>query len=574
MAFDGITTKVISDELQMLKSARIDKIFQPSKNNILIGCYLNRTNYLINISTQSPNYRIHLTTHPASNPQNAPSFCMLLRKHLLGLHIKNIVTSNLERIVTIEFEGFDDIDDIIYKKLIIELMGKHCNIILVDDNNIIIDSLRHIQNESEIHNVIPHTKYTYPKTNKLNFFDCNNFEEFLSNISYNDLSDIPSSISSKYNGISKVFVENTIKELNINDISKDSLNTLYTYIHDIVFSSNLDELCFKKVNYNYFLTKSNLDVKENADSFHLNFFIDDYYFNKETSENFKTYRNSLLKLILGNLNKYKKRLKNIDEKLANCENMDKYKLYGELITANLYRIPSKNLNEIELENYYDNNKIIKIPLDSKYLPSINAKRYFKKYNKLKNALEIVNIQKQETLSELEYIESIVYELESSTNIEELFDIYDEISENVIFKTSKIQNKKKNTNIKKTSLTKNKNAKFNPLKFNIDGFTFLVGRNNKENDYLTLKYSKKTDLWFHTKDIHGSHGVLILDNKEPSKDIILKCAEITAYHSKARMSSNVPVDTCKIKFVKKPKGAKPGMVIYTDYKTLYVTLKEK
>ena len=270
----------------------------------------------------------------------------------------------------------------------------------------------------------------------------------------------------------------------------------------------------------------------------------------------------MLKLILGNLNKYKKRLKNIDEKLANCENMDKYKLYGELITANLYRIPSKNLNEIELENYYDNNKIIKIPLDSKYLPSINAKRYFKKYNKLKNALEIVNIQKQETLSELEYIESIVYELESSTNIEELFDIYDEISENVIFKTSKIQNKKKNTNIKKTSLTKNKNAKFNPLKFNM------------ENDYLTLKYSKKTDLWFHTKDIHGSHGVLILDNKEPSKDIILKCAEITAYHSKARMSSNVPVDTCKIKFVKKPKGAKPGMVIYTDYKTLYVTLKEK
>ena len=125
-----------------------------------------------------------------------------------------------------------------------------------------------------------------------------------------------------------------------------------------------------------------------------------------------------------------------------------------------------------------------------------------------------------------------------------------------------------------ALKENKNAKFNPLKFNIDGFTFLVGRNNKENDYLTLKYSKKTDLWFHTKDIHGSHGVLILDNKEPSKDIILKCAEITAYHSKARMSSNVPVDTCKIKFVKKPKGAKPGMVIYTDYKTLYVTLKEK
>ena len=201
---------------------------------------------------------------------------------------------------------------------------------------------------------------------------------------------------------------------------------------------------------------------------------------------------------------------------------------------------------------------------------MNAKRFFKKYNKLKNALQIVTIQKKETLDELNYIESIVYELESATNVQEISEIFDEISENVIFrdKTDTLK-KKKNTKIRKSNLTKNKNVSFNPLKYTIDGFTFLVGRNNKENDYLTLKYAKKTDLWFHTKDIHGSHAVLIVNHNIPPKDLLVKCAEIVAYHSKAKNSSHVPVDYCEIKYVKKPNGAKPGMVIYTNNSTLYV-----
>lgn len=252
--------------------------------------------------------------------------------------------------------------------------------------------------------------------------------------------------------------------------------------------------------------------------------------------------------------------------------MDKYKLYGELITANLYRIKNENVAQIELENYYDNNNLITIKLDPAYTPAINAKRFFKKYNKLKNALEIVGTQKEETLKELNYIESIVYELEVATSIEEISDIFEEISENVIFKpqTDKYK-KKKNAKIKKSSLTKNKLQKFNPLKYTIDGFTLLVGRNNKENDYLTLKYARKNDLWFHTKDIHGSHAILILNNvtTSPSDEVLTKCAEITAQHSKARLSSNVPVDFCEVRYVKKPNGAKPGMVIYTNNSTLFV-----
>ena len=177
---------------------------------------------------------------------------------------------------------------------------------------------------------------------------------------------------------------------------------------------------------------------------------------------------------------------------------------------------------------------------------------------------------------MDYIESIVYELENCSTLEEVSEIFEEISENIIFKEKTEHLKKqKKTKVKKSSLTKNKNVSFNPLKYKIDDYTLLVGRNNKENDYLTLKYAKKTDLWFHTKDIHGSHAILQLNpNQFPDDTILTRCAEITAFHSKAKNSSNVPVDFCEVKFVKKPNGAKPGMVIYSSNKTLYVNPKNK
>ena len=387
--------------------------------------------------------------------------------------------------------------------------------------------------------------------------------------------ELPSKIANTFNGISKNFINAIIKKLNIIDITDDSLKKIFDYTNKIISNIGTDNLSFETIKNADGIVKDYFLVSENISNqpFKLNFFIDDFYFNKETNEQFKNYRNTLLKLILDTLKKYNKRLEHINQKLKECDDMDKYRIWGELITANLYRIPNKNVDMVEVENYYDNNNLITIKLDKKYSPSINAKRFFKKYSKLKNALEIVSVQKVDTLNELNYIESVVYELENSTSVNELVDIFEEISENDIFKerTSKYKTKKK-SKIKKSSLTKNKDVSFNPIKYNVDGYTVLVGRNNKENDYLSLKFANKNDIWFHTKDFHGSHTILKIDNSlpYPSNDILVKVAEIAAKHSKARNSSNVPVDYCEVKFVKKPSGSKPGMVIYTNNKTINVT----
>ena len=574
MAFDGIVTKAIATEISELRGARIDKVFQPNKNEIILGLYLNKKNYAIDVCIDSQNCRINLTTNSKPNPQVAPNFCMLLRKNLIGLKLKNIITFDLERLVIFEFEGFDELDDIVSKKLVIELMGKHSNIILLDDTNIIIDSLRHIKEIDENYrDILPHTKYSLPTSNKFSFLELKDFDDFKSHLDLSDIDALPAQISNTFNGISKSFINSVINKFEIKELNNSSLEIIFNYIKNIINSIGTDNLSFEEIKNKEGIVKDYFLVSSKSTTpFSLNFFIDDFYFSKETSETFRNYRNTLLKLILNTLKKYNKRLANINEKLHECDDMEKYRIYGELITANLYRIPNKNLEEIKLENYYDNNNKIVIKLDKRYSPSINAKRFFKKYSKLKNALAIVSEQKKDTLKELDYIESIVYELENSSSVDELTSIFEEISENDIFKekTSKTTNTKK-SKIKKSKLTKNKEVSFNPIKYTINGYTVLVGRNNKENDYLTLKYASKNDLWFHTKDFHGSHTILKIDNNlpYPNSDILVAVAKIATEHSKAKNSSNVPVDYCEVKYVKKPSGARPGMVIYTNNKTLNV-----
>ena len=574
MAFDGIVTKAIVTELSELTGARIDKVFEPNKNEIILGLYSEKKNYALDICIESQNCRINLTTNAKPNPQVAPNFCMLLRKNLIGLKLKKLITFDLERLVVLEFEGFDDVDDIISKKLIIELMGKHSNIILLDDNNIIIDSMRHIRELDEnFRDILPHTKYSFPTSNKKSFLELRDFEEFTNCINGTNIEDLPSQISNTFNDISKNFISAIIRHLEITEINTANLQKIYNYITTTINNIETDNLYFENIKNKEGIIKDYFLIPEKTsdEPFKLNFFVDDFYYNKETSETFKNYRNSLLKLILDTLKKYKKRLYNIDEKLKECEDMDTYRIYGELITANLYRIPNRNLSEIELENYYDNNNKITIKLDKRFLPSINAKRFFKKYSKLKNALAIVSEQKEDTLKELDYIESVVYELENCSTIEEVGAIFDEISENNIFKDKKELNTSKKSKIKKSKFTKNKTVSFNPLKYTVDGYTVLVGRNNKENDYLTLKYANKSDIWFHTKDFHGSHTILKIDNNLPfpNDNVLVEVAKIAAQHSKAKNSSNVPVDYCEVKYVKKPSGSKPGMVIYSNNKTLNV-----
>ena len=567
MAFDGIVTKKIVDELQSLNGYKIDKIYEPDKNTIILGLYGNFTNLAILSCISSNNYRIHLTNNLQKNPSVAPNFCMLLRKHILGYKIKNIYTKCLERIVFIELENDENPNNIIYKRLIVELMGKHSNIILLDGNGIIIDSLRHTFVEKNANrDIYPTSRYFEPTISKLNLLEIKNFDDFYKKLNLNDEEDYLDKIACTFNGISISNLKDLTSYSNEYNYTSNKLlvHNLYTNLIDILNCSNLTiKLDYSKNDY-YLCKNNNVD-----DNFSLNYAIDDFYFQKESNELFKNYRNTLLTIILATLKKYEKRLVNIDKKLEECKSMDKYKLYGELITANLYKIPSYNTSSLTLENYYENNSLIEIPLDKKYSPQHNANRYYKKYNKLKNALIIVGAQKQETIEEIKYIESIVYELDSCKNIDDIQEIYDEISENEIFKLNKknIKSKKKS---KPKKITSNKFAKFNPLKYNIDGYTIYVGRNNKENDYLTNKFANKNDLWFHTKDIHGSHVILKTNPSETiPENIIYETAKLAAGHSKAKDSSNVPVDYCLVQYVKKVPGNKPGLVIYRNNKTIYV-----
>lgn len=548
MAFDGFTTKVVVNELNSkIINSKIDKIYEPDKNTIILCLYSQefREYYKLTICIDSHNYRINLSEHQKSNPLVAPNFCMLLRKHLLNGKIVSISMNNLERLVTIGIEFLNEFNELETKKLIVELMGKHSNVILIGENNIIIDALRRTDTSNNSYrDILPSRLYTFPKENKLDFVNIS-YDDFCSTVNS------PEDIYKSFAGFSKAFVNYSVEKIGNN------LSDLYNYFKTIL--NNISNCEFVLFN-NDFVTSS---PKSSDDS--VSHFVDNFYFERELNEQFTNYRNTILRIILDSLKKYNNRLVNINSKLNECNDMDMYKLYGELITSNLYRLSNLHVDSIELENYYDNNNLIKIPLDIKFTPSINAKLYFKKYNKLKNALKIVSEQKEDTISDINYLESVVFELEDSSSLQDIQDIFEEISESSIFKDILNKKGKKKDNIR------NKKKKFNysPIEYNIDGFKVYVGRNNKENDWLSLKFANPDDIWFHTKDSHGSHVILRTEKNTPSDDILIKCAKIAAQHSKASNSSNVPVDYCSAQFVKKPKGVKPGMVIFTHNKTLNV-----
>lgn len=565
MAFDGIITKAISYELQkVLLDGKINKIFEPNKNEILLGIYSGGKNYALNICIDSNLYRLHLTTNLKANPLTAPNFCMLLRKHLMGYKIKEFYSApDLERIITIKLEGYNELNDLTTKYLIIELMGKHSNIILLNDKFFIIDSLRHLDITSHSYrDIMPAHEYIYPTNTKTNFYEITSSENL-----YNLITEANTSLSkfftNKFTGFSNPFIKNILKKLNIDNqnFSKEDIDILFNYLCNIL--NNLDTRNISTISYTNEKGKNDyvIDYVQKSEDLEINFFIDDFYYNKESLDNFSSYRNNLLKLISQVLKKYSYRLENINSKLKECANKDLYKLYGELITANLYRLTDVNSDKITLENYYDNFNPIEIPINTSISISENAKKYFKKYNKLKNALEVVTLQKKETEQELEYIESIIYELDSAKSLEEVDEIFNELSDSVIFKDYIQTGKNKNN--------KKSDSKSTPREFTVDGYTVLVGKNNKQNDYLTTKIADKDDIWFHTKDIHGSHVILRHPKQNMPIDTLEKCAKLAAYYSKAKLSTNVPVDYCPVKFVKKPNGSKPGMVIYTNNKTLYV-----
>lgn len=567
MAFDGIVTQAITHELKNdLIGGKIDKIHQPDKNTILLGIYSNSIHYALNICIDAHNCRINLTTNSKENPLVAPNFCMLLRKHLISGKISTIEMYGLERLVKINIETINEFNEIEIKSLIIELMGKHSNIILINDKNIIIDSLRHIWATDTIYrDILPSRTYSFPTSEKLDYTKISDiysiFQDNL-NLSVEEFSKL---FANTFNGFSLSFIKSALEKCNITTINKENLLKLQKYINNILTFPN--NLYFTEVYKNNKLSDFTLSLGNNitVEKFYLNKFIDNFYFSRETEETFNNCKNNALKLTTDSQKKLLNRLNSINTKLKDCEERDKYRLYGELITSNLYKLTNTHTDYIELENYYDTNNLIKIPLDRKYSPNINAKHYFKKYNKLKNALQIVSVQKAETENELNYIDSIIFEIELASSTKEIQEILDEISENLIKK--KVSQKKKNT---KNTKKKKQEKQYSPLHFNIDNFDVYVGKNNKENDWLTFTFANKNDIWLHTKDIQGSHVILKNSGQNVSDDTLVKCAKLAVEHSKAKLSSNVPVDYCKVQYVKKPNGAKPGMVIFTNNKTISVT----
>ncbi len=555
MALDGLVLKATISELKnSLIGARVNKILQPSKTEVIFNLY-NQKNFLLNICIHPDYYRICFTDFPKPNPTNALNFCMLLRKYLNNSRITNIECFDLDRIVCIDFEGSNEVKDTLTYHLIIELMGRRSNIILLNDKNYIIDSIKHIITSDR--EILPARFYSKPAANKKSFLEINSFDEFYSIISNDYYDDLSKYLPSIFTGFSSIFISNVLNELGIENSCKDinELEEIYEYIKNLIYHFGSNNIFVKTLNKDYTLE---LGSQENS----INSFLDNYYHQKEIDDVFVNSKSSLSKLILTSLKKSSKKLENINEKLKSCNDMDKFKLYGELLTANLYKFKGDFAeSEVTVENYYDENKPITIKLDTSVSYSKNAERFFKKYNKLKNTLAIVTTQKKETELELEYIESIIYSISNAKTLEDIEEIHNEFAENVQMRKYNYKSFQK--------VSSDKSLANNLQKIVINNYDVYIGKNNKQNDYLSLHFADKSDLWFHAQDFHGAHVILKTNGKVPNEDTLYKCALIAKQNSKAALEKNISVDYTYVKYVKKHPNGKTGMVIYTNNKTIIV-----
>lgn len=550
MAFDGIVTKCIAEELHtLLKGCKVNKIYEPTKQDLVFNLYGNGHNYDLAICTNANFSRVHLTKYSKPNPITAPNFCMFLRKHLTGAKVLDVKSYDLERIISISFEAYNEMNDKIKKVLYIEIMGQFSNVILVNENETILDCLNHVVTKAR--ELVPVRPYIFPSNSKQSFLELNSFEDFYNIFTEKFDTSIDKTLSDLFIGISRSFVQNICNNLSIDITSptKENLEHLYRKIVSIIENiKGLNVSCYPSSDENdYFIDTGKTDTT-------ISQYLDDFYYEKEQLSQFNSFRDHLLNFLLSTLNKYKKRLVHIDDKLKDCDNMEDYRLYGELLTANLYKMKDSP-SSIEVLNYYDNSNVV-IPLDTSISPSKNVERYYKRFNKCKNTLEIVSKQKLQTEEELKYIESLIYSIQACESLVELNEIGNEISETL------------GLPYENTSNRKEKEQKSSPKKYEINGFTVYVGKNNKQNDLLT-KSANKEDMWFHTQKIHGSHVILKTEGKKVDYETILKCASLAATNSKAKNSNNVPVDYTFVKYVRKPAGSKPGMAVYTHYKTVFV-----
>ena len=582
MALDGLVIHSIVDELhKKLLGGKIDKVYQPENDEVVLHIRNNKENFKLVLSCSASNPRVYLASdYKKENPINAPMFCMLFRKYIQGGNIVNVSQVDFERIIKISVESFDELKEKTTKDIIIEIMGRHSNIILThSSNNKIIDSAKRIPpSVSRVRQILPGQTYVLPpKQDKLNPITDISLNSFVDTLSSFD-GPIFKAIYSKFLGISPViakeicFRANIDENLLVSEISSDDISKIYKEFHNLfkhikdniynpcmVIDTSIDKvLNFSCINLSLF---SNLSII-NDDS--ISKILENYYATKDIKDRIHQRSSDLRKSISIKLDRLYNKLNKQEKELIESENADIYKIKGELITSYIYMI-EKGMESVEVANFYDPEyKNIKISLNTNFTPSENAQKYFKKYNKLKTAKKELTEQMAISKEEIEYLENVLLSIENCENLEDLEDIKEELIKLGYARAPRRFKAKKEMDL----TTK-------PNKFiSSDGFTILVGKNNKQNDYLTLRIADPEDIWMHTKNIPGSHVIIKCAGVEVPDNTLLEGAMLAAYFSKGRMSSQVPVDYTMKKHVKKPSGSKPGMVIYETNNTIYVTPEEE
>lgn len=549
MAFDGITTAAVAMELdRLLSGSKIEKVYQPEAEELILILHTRTGRMKLYISASSHNARIHIYTEEFINPQNPSSFCMLMRKHIQSGRITSVRQVGSERIIEISIETLDELGYGVSRKLIVEIMGKHSNITLVDAQTMkIIDSIKRVSiDQSRYRQLLPGLTYSYPPgQDKIPFREVTR-EDTMSMKGRRLLDCI--------GGLSPVMCDEIQKDGY--DRVFDNLEAIRSRIDAGVFypciylkedKSPMDFSVTPISAYESTLEKAAYDSVSEA--------VQNFYSGRDSSNRVKQKSHDLKRAAEQKLKKLYLKKQKLSEELLKAENSEELRLYGELLTANLH-LAQPGASSVTVTNYYDGNQI-SIPLDRRYSPSKNAQNYFKRYGKSKTAIREKTVQIEENDRDIEYLESVLSLIENADSLDSVEALRNELTEEGYLR------RKKSHRIQKKQ-------KVRPIEYrSSEGFRILVGRSNTENDYLTLKMAGRNDLWLHTKDIPGSHVIVFLEGREADETTIYEAAKIAAYHSKARNSEQVPVDYVPVKYVKKPGKSKPGMVIFTNNKTVYV-----
>ena len=549
MSFDGMFTHALINELNTtFVGGRIHKIQQPYDMELVLTIRANRKNHKLLISAHPSFGRIQVTEQAYNNPETPPNFTMVLRKYVEGNIIDSIEQYDNDRIIIFNLTRRDELGDASQQQLIVEIMGRHSNIFLLDKDKKIIDAIKHVpMYQNTFRTILPGATYQLPPIqNQVNPFKVGeNFESDKSLMTAKFL-------QSQLMGLGR---DSAIELASL--IEKDSRKP-YQVIQDFCadFENPNPTLVVQDDKQHFLVFPYTTISGEESHYDDLSALLTAYYAKKSKHDYVRQVGNAIIQVVEKNLTHQHKRLANLNQDMEKSSKADTFQLKGELLTTFLYQI-EKGQTEVTLANYYDNDQPITISLDPALTPSQNAQKYYHKYNKLRNAINHIEKQKVVAEAEIQYLESIQTQL-NFAEPNELADIRDELIDQGYLKKQK-QDKKKRSN----------NASAKPREYKtVEGNRILVGRNNKQNDQLTMRQANKNHFWFHTKDIPGSH--VILETDEPSEAEIIQAAELAAAFSKYSQSNNVPVDYTQVKHVKKPNGSKPGFVNYFEQKTIFVT----